>query len=93
MSSEVETSLIISRGCYVSNTSTKQQEISRLHFVPLEMTNKILLDSHMSIGGGARRAIERACSIQCLLPVMSSEVETSLIISRGCYVSNTSTKQ
>jgi deoxyribonuclease IV len=29
------------------------------------MTNKLLLGAHMSIGGGAHTAIERACSIQC----------------------------
>src|SRR6185295_6044685 len=34
-------------------------------FAPLEMTRKALLGAHMSIAGGAHRAIERACSIQC----------------------------
>ena len=31
----------------------------------LDMTKKILLGAHMSIGGGAHMAIERGCSINC----------------------------
>jgi deoxyribonuclease IV len=37
----------------------------RLRFAPLEMTKQVLLGAHMSIAGGANRAIDRACSIRC----------------------------
>ena len=32
---------------------------------PLDMTKKVLLGAHMSIGGGVHMAIERGCSINC----------------------------
>jgi deoxyribonuclease-4 len=61
MSSEVETSLEQRPKRFL----LEQSEISRLRFVPLEMTKNILLGAHMSIRGGVSMAIERARSIHC----------------------------
>src|SRR6266487_979831 len=53
MPSEVEESLAVQK--------LTMRDVS----TPLDMTKKVLLGAHMSIGGGVHMAIERGCSINC----------------------------
>src|SRR5467141_1294178 len=43
----------------------RRQQTVRDVSTPLDMTERLLLGAHMSIGGGVHTAIERGCSIKC----------------------------